>query len=158
MVILIRSRTRTGLWAQHLGQDNPRATEGAEASSPRGAKAHMMDPADTGNWSPVHRLYSEHELVPARSPTLILSAFISDDGGFPGGSDGKDSACSAGDLGLIPGLGRSPGEGNGNLLQDSCLENSIDRGIWWATVHGLQRVRHNWATNTHTHYKWGWSS
>ena len=51
---------------------------------------------------------------------------------FPGGSDGKESACNAGDLGLIPGSGRSPGEGNGNLLQYSCLENSMDRGTWWA--------------------------
>ena len=48
--------------------------------------------------------------------------------GFPGGSDGKASACNAGDLGSIPGSGRSPGEGNGNPLQYSCLENSMDRG------------------------------
>ena len=50
--------------------------------------------------------------------------------GFPGGSDGKASARNAGDLALIPGLGRSPGEGNGNPLQYSCLENSMDRGPW----------------------------
>ena len=50
--------------------------------------------------------------------------------GFPGGSDGKASACSEGDLGLIPGLGRSPGEGNGDPLQHSCLENSIGGGAW----------------------------
>ena len=53
--------------------------------------------------------------------------------GFPGGSDSKDSACNAGDPGLIPGLGRFPGEGNGNPLQYSCLENPRDRGAWWAT-------------------------
>jgi len=52
--------------------------------------------------------------------------------GFPGGSDGKESACNAGDLGLIPGSGRFLGEENGNALQYSCLENSIDRGAWWA--------------------------
>ena len=52
---------------------------------------------------------------------------------FPGGSDGKESACKVGDLGLIPGLGRSPGEGNGNPLQFSCLENPMDGGAWWAT-------------------------
>ena len=57
--------------------------------------------------------------------------------GFPGGSDGKESACSAADLGSIPGLGRSPEEGNGNPLQYSCLENSMDGGAWWATVHGV---------------------
>ena len=50
--------------------------------------------------------------------------------GFPGDSDGKESACSVGDLGLIPGSGRSPGEGNGNPLQYYCLENSMDRGAW----------------------------
>ena len=54
--------------------------------------------------------------------------------GFPGGSDGKESACSAGDQGLIPESGRSPGEGNGNPLQYSCLENPMDRGAEWATV------------------------
>ena len=57
--------------------------------------------------------------------------------GFLGGSDSKESACNAGDLGLIPGSGRSPGEGNGNALQCSCLENSMDRGTWWATVYGV---------------------
>ena len=57
--------------------------------------------------------------------------------GFPDGSDGKESACSAGDPSLIPGLGRSPGEGNGNPLQYSCLENPMDRGAWRATVHGV---------------------
>ena len=51
-------------------------------------------------------------------------------GSFPGGSDGKASAYNAGDLGSIPGLGRSPGEGNGNPLQYSCLENPTDRGAW----------------------------
>ena len=50
--------------------------------------------------------------------------------GFPGGSDSKESACSAGDTGSIPGSGRSPGEGNGNPLQDYCLENPVDRGAW----------------------------
>ena len=50
--------------------------------------------------------------------------------GFPGGSEGKASACNTGDLGSIPGLGRSPGEGNGNALQYSCLENSMDGGAW----------------------------
>ena len=57
--------------------------------------------------------------------------------GFPGGSDTKESACSAGDLGSIPGSGRSLGEGNGNRLQYSCLENPMDRGAWQATVHGV---------------------
>ena len=57
----------------------------------------------------------------------------------PGGSDGKESACKAGDLGLTPGSGRCPGEGNGNPLQDSCLENSMDRGAWLAAVLGVAK-------------------
>ena len=56
--------------------------------------------------------------------------------GFPGGSDGKESAYNAGDLGLSLGSGRSPEEGNGSPLQYSCLENSTDREAWWAIVHG----------------------
>ena len=63
--------------------------------------------------------------------------------GFPGNSNGKESACNAGDLGLIPGSGRSPGEGNGNPLQYSCLENSMDRGAWQATVHKSQSIKHD---------------
>ena len=58
---------------------------------------------------------------------------------FPGGSDGKASAYNAGDLGSVPGLGRSPGKGNGNLLQYSCLEKPIDGGAWQATVHGVTK-------------------
>ena len=60
---------------------------------------------------------------------------------FPGGSEVKASACNAGDLSSIPGLGRPPGEGNGNPLQYSCLENPMDRGAWWATVHGVTKSR-----------------
>ena len=59
--------------------------------------------------------------------------------GFLGGSDGKESTCNAGDLSSVPGLGRSPGEGNGNPLQYSCLENSMDRGAWQATVHEVAK-------------------
>ena len=69
-------------------------------------------------------------------------------GGFPGGSDGKESTCNVGDLGSVPGLGRSPGEGNGYLLQYSCLENFMDRGAWWGVAWteesvGLQTVGHD---------------
>ena len=59
--------------------------------------------------------------------------------GFPGGSEVKASACIAGNLGSIPGLGRSPGEGNGNLLQYSCLESPMDRRAWQAPVHRVLR-------------------
>ena len=70
--------------------------------------------------------------------------------GFPGGSEGKESACNAGDLGLIPGSGRSPGGGHGNPLQYSCLENRMDRGAWRATVHGVAKVGHELATKYST--------
>ena len=59
--------------------------------------------------------------------------------GFPGGSDGKASACNVGDPGAIPGSGRSPGEGNANPLQYSCLENSMDGGAWHDTVNGIAK-------------------
>ena len=59
--------------------------------------------------------------------------------GFSGGSDDKESASNVGDPGSIPESGRSPREGNGYPLQYSCLENSMDRGAWWATVHGVAK-------------------
>ena len=68
--------------------------------------------------------------------------------GFPHSSVDTESACSAGDQGFISGLGRSPGEGNGNPLQHSCLENPVDRGAWQATVHGVVRVGHDLATKS----------
>ena len=72
--------------------------------------------------------------------------------GFSGGSDGKESACNAGDLGLIPGLGRSPGEGNGNPLHYSCLENPMDGEAWQATVHGMTKSRTWLSSFTHSLY------
>ena len=66
--------------------------------------------------------------------------------GFPHSSVSKESACNAGDPGLIPGSGRSPGEGNGNPFQYPCLENPMDRGAWKATVHGVARVGHDLVT------------
>ena len=66
--------------------------------------------------------------------------------GFPHSSVGKESACNAGDLGSIPGSRRSPGEGNGNPLQYSCLKNPMDRGTLKATVHRVARVGHDLAT------------
>ena len=71
--------------------------------------------------------------------------------GFPGGSDGKGSACNTGDPGSIPGLRKSPGEGNGNPLQYSCLKNSIDRGAWQATVDGGLKQSDTTERLTHTH-------
>jgi len=80
--------------------------------------------------------------IPWRRERLPTPVFM----GFPGGSEGKESAFKAGyagDLGLTPGSGRSPGEGLGSLLQYSCLENPMDRGAWQAAAHGVARVGHD---------------
>ena len=71
------------------------------------------------------------------SPVTIVFPYFH--AGFPGGLDGKESACNLGDPGLISGLGRCPGRGHGNPLWYSCLENSMDRGTWWATVQGVAK-------------------
>ena len=68
---------------------------------------------------------------------------------FPGGSISKETACNAGDLSSIPGSGRSPGEENGNPLQYSCLENSVDRGVWCVTIHGLTK---SWTQQSDFHF------
>ena len=73
--------------------------------------------------------------------------------GLPSGSEVKASASNEGDRGSIPGSGRSPGEGNGNPLWYSCLDNLMDRGSWWATVHGVARVRHDLVINNHQYQK-----
>ena len=90
-----------------------------------------------------------------RGPRLCVSSE-----GFPRSSVGEESTCNAGDPGSIPRWGRFPEEGNGNPLQDSCLENPMDRGAWQATVHGIPRVRHDLATKpppprVHTFHEWG---
>ena len=66
---------------------------------------------------------------------------------------GKETTCNVGDTSLVSGLGRSPGEGNGNPLQYFCLGNPMDRGAWWATVHGVTRVEHNLETKPPTTIK-----
>ena len=74
-------------------------------------------------------------LCPTNLPFIVTSLLS----GFSGGSDGKESACNAGDPSSIPGSGRSLGEGNGSLLQHSCLKNHMYRGTWWTTVHGVAK-------------------
>ena len=83
------------------------------------------------------------ELLRERFFQESLTYRVSDELNFHGGSDGKKSTSKVGDVDLISRLGRSPGEGNGYPFQDSCLENSMDRKTWWATVHGSQRGGHN---------------
>ena len=70
---------------------------------------------------------------------VSCAAYLKASNQVPGGPEVKASACNAGDLGSISGLGRSLGEGNGNPLQYSCLKDPMDRGAWWATVHGVAK-------------------
>ena len=72
--------------------------------------------------------------------------------GFPGGSDGKESACNVGDTGSIPRSGRSPEEENSNPVQYSCLENSMGRGIWWATVYRVAKSQTLSLSTTFIHF------
>ena len=88
-------------------------------------------------------------LVPQQGAVRLINGGMTPLKNAPGGSDGKESACSAGDPGLIPGFGRSPGEGNGYPLQYSCLENPTDRGAWRATVHGVAKSRTRLSVLTH---------
>ena len=89
---------------------------------------------------PLPPVHSENPIPGSASPHLLgLGFFFLALLGFPSGSDGKESTCNAGDLGSVPELGRYPGEGNGNPLQYSCLENSMDGGAWWAAVHGVAK-------------------
>ena len=81
------------------------------------------------------------KVLPPAKASLLHGIGILQHRDFLGGSEGKASACDAEDPGSIPGLGRSPGEGNGNPLQYSCLENPMDRGAWWPTVHGAAKSR-----------------
>ena len=89
---------------------------------------------------PLGFLYSVIKEPPTGTSGVYFSSGFTADG-FPCSSVGKESACHAGDLGSIPGLERSPGEGNGNPLQYSGLENPMDRGAWQATVHGIYGAR-----------------
>ena len=91
-------------------------------------------------WDTVHGV--------AKSQTGLTNTFTL---GFPGGSDGKESACNAGAEGSVAGLGRSPGEGNGFPLQYSCLKNSMDRGVWWAAVHGVAK---SWTQLSINYFDW----
>ena len=94
----------------------------------------LGNPMDRGScWTMVHTV--------AKSLIWLSDFTFTFSMDFPGGSDSKASVYNAGDLGSIPGSGRSDGEGNGNPLQYYCLENPMDRGAWWATVHGVAKSR-----------------
>ena len=100
-----------------------------------------MDGSLAGHSTRLHRA-GELEVCGTKTPAWTLSfSFPLRHQGFPSGSDGKEYACSAGDLCSIPGSGRSPGEGNDDPLQYLCLENSMDGETWRATVHGVTKSR-----------------
>ena len=85
------------------------------------------------------QLLQERRTFPPYQGKVEICHLLEPFKGFPGISDDKEAACNAEDLSLIPGSGRSPGEGNGYPLQYSYLENSMDRGAWWATVHTVTK-------------------
>ena len=93
-------------------------------------------------WKPRFSIFSALNSYvgnPWASQELSFLIYKMEELGSPGGSNGKESACNPGDLGSIAGSGRPPGEGNGYPLQLSCLENSVGRAAWWATVHGVTK-------------------
>ena len=97
---------------------------------------------DEGAWqATVHGVAKSRTRLNDFSVIIALYQLSHKGMGFPDSSAGKESACNAGDPGSIPGLGRSPGEGNGSLLQYSCLENPMDHGVWQAMVHGVVKSR-----------------
>ena len=115
----------------------PRAGSHTEEGVPREWMKGVRSEFSGGNSWSVEKSTDEERQTLAR--TISATDLV-----FPSGSDGKESACKAGDLGSTPGLGRSPGGGNGNRFQYSCLENPVDRGAWWATVRrGSRRVGHD---------------
>ena len=107
----------------------------------------------TQQWSSWNeqKLFSMKSAFTTQPSSLFCIYFVNAEiMGFLGGSDSKESSCNAEDLDSIPKSGRSPEEGNGNPLQYSCLGNPMDRGAWWATVHGVAKSWNNWVTNTFT--------
>ena len=107
-------------------------------------KRNRLDCCLDSSWTNLVSIYvfTIHSLCDCQFFHLWVGIWV----GFAGGSEVKASACNVGDPGSIPGSGRSPGEGNGNPLQYSCLKNPMIRGAWQATVHGITRVRHDLAT------------
>ena len=129
-----------------LGRPCPKTFRGVSIGRPIGRLAAGEGPGLTFVSAPAPPvvltacLCASHPHHPAGSPGTTKKWWgPKTSKGFPGGSDGKESACNAGDLNSIPGLGRSPGGGHGNPLQYSCLEKPMDRGTWQATVHGVAK-------------------
>ena len=139
------SPTRAGLKASFLGSRmnfQKVQTSGSVATALRlellegGQPGTLQDQGSRGREAKRNRASCRGDVRARRSLLQRGGAFTGQD---EGGSDGKESACSAGGPGLIPGSGRSPGEGHGYTLQDSCLENPVEGGAWRATVHGVTK-------------------
>ena len=113
------------MWALTTGSQETRCPKWKHSSKSGWGDKRAWTTEGSHLWQPLDR----HWLW-FLSPRLLSLA-------FPGSSNGKESACNAGDLCSFPGLGRSPGEGNSNPPQNSCLKNPMDRGGWWVTVHGV---------------------
>ena len=129
-------------WVWSLGQEDPLEKEMATHSSTLAWKIPWMEEPGRLQFMGSQRVGHDWATKLSLSLTLTL--------GFPGGSGSKESTCNAGDPVSILGSGGSPGERNGYLLQYSCLENSMDRGAWWATVHGVAKSQ-TWLSDQHFH-------
>ena len=148
------------MWVGSLGWED---SSGGRHSNPLQCFC-WENPMDRGVWwGTVHRVakswtglrWLSSTCTHARCFHITVINFLVHKMGFPGGSDSKASACNVGDLGLIPGLGRSHVEGNGNPFQYSCLENYMDRGAWRATVYGIPKSQAKLSDLTHPHtYVW----
>ena len=109
---------------------------------------HLTEKAK--KWEKIHTRMNIFHLVSNQNTNLCICIYIYM--GFSGGSDDKETACNAGDPGLISRSGRSPGEGHGNPLQYSCLKNPMDRGAWCAIVHGVTKSQ-TWLSNWDMRHK-----
>ena len=123
----------------------PQTLRSADLEEEPSISRYNRTPSGHKIWLPLWH-FGFHVWGPATKQKRQSPSFLVIDPGFPCSSVSKESACSAGDLGLIPGLGRSPGEGNGNPLQYCCRENPMDKGAWQATVHAVTKVGHDLLT------------
>ena len=123
--------------------ETPPLNAGAPGPMPRqGTRFHMLQLRPGANKSILKKKQNKlctYVVLMTYIIKMYICSFNDNSLGFPGAQMVKKSTCSTGDLGSVPGLGRSPGRGHGNPLQYSCLENPMDRGAWWATVHGVTK-------------------
>ena len=130
-------------WVRSLGREDPLEKEMATHSSTNAWKIPWTEEAcrlqSTGSQRVWHDWATSLHFISLHQDKKIQITKIMKERSFPGGSVGRESTCNAGDPSSTPGWGRSPGEGNGNPLQYSCLKNPKDRGAWWAMVHRVAK-------------------